>query len=213
MLSNKNFSAKKTINDPKAALSLSLSVISLVLFAVLTRWLPHPANVTGLLAVSIFSGAGLSRVFLKQKPFWQTILSVVTPLLALLISDLVLGSHETLAYVYSSIILISLFSQILSQSSVWQKNSSTKSVFKWLRLPSLAVASSLFFFVVTNFGVWFEMSIYPKTASGLLMCYVAALPFLTQQILGDLFFTGVVFFAANYLSQDVLNAAPEKSEC
>lgn len=202
MLQNKNASAKKSV---KAALSLSFSVISLVLFAVLTRWLPHPVNVTGLLAVSIFSGAALSNAYLKNKPFWQTILAVTTPLLALIVSDLVLGFHETLAYVYASIILISLASQMISQSSFWQKDTKKS----WMRLSTLTVASSLFFFVVTNFGVWFEMNLYPKTAAGLMMSYVAALPFLTQQVLGDLFFTGVVFFAA----QSVLRAAPEKSNC
>lgn len=202
MLQNKNASAKKSV---KAALSLSFSVISLVLFAVLTRWLPHPVNVTGLLAVSIFSGAALSNTYLKNKPFWQTILAVTTPLLALIVSDLVLGFHETLAYVYASILLISLASQMISQSSFWQKDTKKS----WMRLPTLTVASSLFFFLVTNFGVWFEMNLYPKTAAGLMMSYVAALPFLTQQVLGDLFFTGVVFFAAQF----ILRAAPEKSNC
>ncbi len=202
MLQNKNASAKKSV---KAALSLSFSVISLVLFAVLTRWLPHPVNVTGLLAVSIFSGAALSNTYLKNKPFWQTILAVTTPLLALIVSDLVLGFHETLAYVYASIILISLVSQMISQSSFWQKDTKKS----WVRLPTLTVASSLFFFLVTNFGVWFEMNLYPKTAAGLMMSYVVALPFLTQQVLGDLFFTGVVFFAA----QSILRATPEKSNC
>ena len=42
-----------------------------------------------------------------------------------------------------------------------------------------SVVSPLLFFAVSNFGVWAGMNMYPPTLSGLSMCYVSALPFLT----------------------------------
>src|SRR5437879_2486750 len=55
------------------------------------------------------------------------------------------------------------------------------------------ILSSLIFFVVSNFGVWVTDPFYPKTLTGLGLCYLSALPFLANQILGDLSY-GVVMF-------------------
>ena len=48
-------------------------------------------------------------------------------------------------------------------------------------------AASVMFFVVTNFCVWALGSLYPKTWEGLLACYVAAIPFFQNDLLGNLF--------------------------
>jgi hypothetical protein len=58
------------------------------------------------------------------------------------------------------------------------------------------VAYSLLFFVVTNFAVWALSGMYPLTAAGLAACYVAALPFLPQTVIGDLFWAAVLFGGA-----------------
>ena len=58
-----------------------------------------------------------------------------------------------------------------------------------------AMAGSLLFYAVTNFGVWAAAGLYPLTPEGLLASYVAGLPFLVKSMAADLFFT-VVFFAA-----------------
>jgi hypothetical protein len=56
-----------------------------------------------------------------------------------------------------------------------------------------SLAASVLFFVVTNFAVWAMGSMYPKSAGGLLACYVAAIPFFGNTLLGDAFFTAVLF--------------------
>jgi len=58
--------------------------------------------------------------------------------------------------------------------------------FPW-PLPRWPVLS-LFFFV-TNFGHWLIDPVYAKNLVGLTQCYVAALPFFRNAILGDLFYT------------------------
>ncbi len=54
---------------------------------------------------------------------------------------------------------------------------------------------SFSFYLITNFGVWLMGNYYPKNAAGLLESYIAGLPFLQNAILGDLFFSGVMFGA------------------
>jgi CHASE2 domain-containing sensor protein len=52
----------------------------------------------------------------------------------------------------------------------------------------LVMASSILFFLVTNFAVWAASSWYPPTPEGLIASYVAGLPFLRNMFIGDLFY-------------------------
>ena len=52
---------------------------------------------------------------------------------------------------------------------------------------------TLLFFLVTNFGVWALGTMYPNTFAGLLACYVAAVPFFGNTLLGDAAYTVVLF--------------------
>jgi len=49
------------------------------------------------------------------------------------------------------------------------------------------------FFVMSNFGTWLMMDMYPKSAAGLVACYAAAIPFFQNTVAGDLFFAGLLF--------------------
>jgi len=64
------------------------------------------------------------------------------------------------------------------------------------RLCVASLIGSSIFFVVSNFGVWFmghPGSIYPKTAEGLGLCYVAAIPFFRNALIGDVLYTAALF--------------------
>ena len=154
----------------------------LIFGAAAARLLPHPANVTPIIAMALFAGATLTR-----KP-WALLL----PLAAMLLSDLVLGFHQQMGAVYGSIVLVALIGLLV------QKNR---------KVPVLAgasVASSLLFFAITNFTVWFQSGMYPRTGAGLVQCYIAALPFLRNGVLGDLAFTAVLFGAYALMTRSVL---------
>ena len=56
-----------------------------------------------------------------------------------------------------------------------------------------ALASSVSFFLVSNFAVWAAYDMYPKTFEGLLTSYTLALPFFRNAVEGDLLFTSVMF--------------------
>lgn len=66
-----------------------------------------------------------------------------------------------------------------------------------------AVAGSLVFFLLTNFGSFLTDPMYPKTAAGLMSAYAMGLPFLGNTIAGDLVFSGVLFGAFYFLKKQV----------
>ena len=63
-----------------------------------------------------------------------------------------------------------------------------------------SLASSFIFYMISNFGVWFLSSMYSKDLAGLVSCYVAAIPFYKWTMLGDIFYS-VILFGGFYLIQ------------
>lgn len=151
----------------------NLSLFLFVVVAVLSRFLPHYPNMTAVGALALFSGA-------LVKPRW---VGVALPLLVIALSDLLLGFDSSLLFGYAAWALIALVA-----------GQGLKS-FSWARLGGMSAFSTLCFFVVSNFGVWMVGGLYPKTAQGLVACFTLALPFLGQQMLGDLMFSGLLFLS------------------
>jgi hypothetical protein len=62
-------------------------------------------------------------------------------------------------------------------------------------MPAIAASlvASVMFFLITNYGTWVTGVLYPKTADGLMMAYTAGIPFFRNSVLGDLFFTAILF--------------------
>jgi hypothetical protein len=146
-------------------------LISIILLAALSRLIPHPPNMASVTAVALFGGAYFS----------DRRLAFLIPLAALFLSDLVLGFYNHMEVVYSSFALIVCIGFWL------QKNRST------LHIAGAALTSSVLFFLLTNFGVWAFDSLYPRTLDGLITCYVAAIPFFTKTLQGDMLYTIILF--------------------
>ena len=148
-----------------------LAILTAIAAAAALRLVPHPPNFAPIGAMALFSGAQLGK-----RP-----LAFAAPLGAMVLSDAVIGFHSGLPFVYASVAGVVLLGWLaLSRVSV-------------LRLAGVAVASSVLFFVVTNFGTWLLSGMYPMTAAGLAACYVAAIPFFQNTVAGDLFYAGVLF--------------------
>lgn len=62
-----------------------------------------------------------------------------------------------------------------------------------LRVVSAVFASATGFFLLSNFAVWVGGGLYPHTASGLLACFVAALPFYGNDLVSTGLTAGVLF--------------------
>ncbi|MCZ6474899.1 MAG: hypothetical protein O6700_01100, partial [Gammaproteobacteria bacterium] len=54
-------------------------------------------------------------------------------------------------------------------------------------------------FVLSNFGVWLG-GFYPPTLSGLIECYVLAIPFYGVMLVGDGFYAAILFGGQEMLS-------------
>lgn len=82
---------------------------------------------------------------------------------------------------------------------------------KPLYVAGAALASSVSFFLISNFAVWLVGNIaYPKTLSGLLACYVAAVPFFRMGFVSDLLFSAV-FFGLPALFSKTLRPTADRS--
>lgn len=143
----------------------------LILGAAITRLLPHPPNVTPLAGMALVGAAYLDKRF-----------AFAIPLVALLVSDIYIGFHSVMPFTYGSFLLIALI-------GLWLRRNK-----KPVYLAAASLASSIIFFIVTNFGVWVvQNSMYPKTIEGLAACYLAAVPFFRNTVIGDLLSTGILF--------------------
>lgn len=153
---------------PKIRLAV---VISIIVGAAASRLIPHPPNMASITAVALFGGAYLSHKWL----------AFAVPLAALFLSDLFLGFYSHMEIVYGSFALVVCIGLLLRKRRAP------------FRIAGAALASSILFFLITNFGVWVFGSLYPKNAAGLLACYVAAIPFFQNTLIGDALYTTVLF--------------------
>jgi len=146
--------------------------IVFILIGVSLRLLPHPPNFAPITAIALFGG-----VYLSKKT------SLFIPILALLISDIFLGFYQInlMVFVYGGFLLCVIL-------GFWLKKHK-----KWHIILGVSLFSSLIFFLLTNFSVWAFTSWYPKSFSGIIQCYLMALPFLKNTTIGDLFYI-IVFF-------------------
>lgn len=152
-----------------------LACFFIIFLAVVLRLLPHPPNFAPIAGLALFSGANLS----KKQAFLILFISM-------LVSDLFLGFHSTMPYVYLSFMLIIYIGVFLKRNQVFTN----------ILIASLT--SSVLFYVITNFGVWMSTSMYPKNIYGLIQSYVFAIPFFKNTVLSDFFYTFSFFYGYKY---------------
>ena len=145
---------------------------ALIILAISTRLLPHPPNFAAVGAVALFSGTYLN----KKYALWL-------PLIIMVISDFIIGFHSLIFFTWGSFILMGCI-------GLWiRKKKNIQNVIFG------TITGSLVFFFITNFAVWAFTPMYTKTVQGLLECFVMALPFFRNSLLGDVFYVGVLFGA------------------
>lgn len=151
-------------------------VLAAVLLAAVSRILPHIPNFTPIAAMALFGAVNFSD---KRLAF-------VLPLIAMILSDLALelmfgwGFHNTVIYVYVSFILTSCIGLYV------RKHNNVKT------LLAASLASSILFFVITNFGVWAANG-FVGGGAGLSGVYVLGLPYFSYTLIGDLFYNAILF--------------------
>jgi hypothetical protein len=147
-----------------------------VIFAVAIRFLPHPWSFTPVAASLLFFGARGSR-----RQMW-------IPVALLAASDLALNRFiYAYPFTWDQIITWVWYAAI-----VWL-GTRLRDHAKPLPIIGASLASSVSFFLVSNFAVWASGSMYPKNFGGLMTSYTLGLPFFRQGVEGDLLFTVAMF--------------------
>ena len=142
----------------------NILVASIIILAILSRLVPHPPNFAPITGIALFSSKKLNN----------KLFSVFLPIIPLFISDLFIGISFINIFVYLSFIIIYFLGTISPKVDI-------KVVF----------SSSVIFFILTNLGVWYLG--YPKNIEGLITCFTLAIPFFINTILGDLFYSFILF--------------------
>ncbi|MGA7839003.1 MAG: DUF6580 family putative transport protein [Ignavibacteriaceae bacterium] len=158
---------KNLVNPKFWALTL------MILAAAFTRLIPHYPNFTAVGAMALFGGAYFSKKYL----------AFIVPMAAMLISDLFLGFYSGMWVVYLSFLLIVVIGMQIGQTK------------KPGRVLLASVTASVSFFLITNFALFPPNIIYPQNLAGIFESYLAAIPFFSYTLLGDLFFVGIMFGA------------------
>lgn len=174
----------------------------LFLVAALSRVVPHPPNVTAIVAVSLIAGAYVS-------PRWAWLI----PLSAVLATDVFLlpeYATTSMAFVYlghAVAVVISLFGgwafvrqrehRRMERESGGSDSVRVRSLLDGYVLCGSAAVAGLAFWIVSNVGAF--LVYYPQTPNGLATCYWLALPFLRNQLLGDVLITGGLFLTVESL--------------
>ena len=159
-------------------------LFGLTAFAAASRLLPHPENFAPIAALALFGAA----------TFEGGRSAVLVPLLALLLSDALMqvaytagwqhrpGFYEGQWVVYGCILATVGIGLLVRR----KRNPAT--------IAAATLAGSVVFFVVTNFVYFYgSTSIYPRTLGGLVECYTMAIPFFRNTLMGDVFYSAVLF--------------------
>jgi len=150
--------------------TLLLIALVLVVFGVIMRLLPHPANLAPVGAIALFGGAVLPR----KLGWWL-------PLAIMIVSDLLLGFYNGIIFTWAGFLLVGLFGMALRNQS------------NLFRIPFGALGGAVIFFIVSNLGVWAQGQMYAHTWAGLVQCYEMALPFFRNTFFGDFLYAWLLF--------------------
>ena len=138
-------------------------------FLTISRLIPHEPNVTPILSLSILG-------FLFSTILWVKVLIVLG---SMFFSDLIIGTHDFILYVYFSLIILIIFSN--SKNYIY-----------------MIFFGPLIFFIITNFGVWLNSSYYTKNINGLIESFYMAIPFFKNTILSTFFYCILILLTKNF---------------
>src|SRR5438552_8814155 len=148
-----------------------------VLFAVAVRFLPHPLSVSPVGASLLFFGARGSR-----RQIW-------VPLLLLAALDVILTK---VIYAYP-FFLDHFVTWVWYAAILWLSTKLDRKP-RPLSVLGAALASSVSFFLVSNFAAWAAwVDTYPRNLSGVIMSYAAGLPFFRRGLEGVIVITASMF--------------------
>ena len=140
------------------------------------RLIDHPWNFTPVIAFGILSG-----YYLKNVIYGCTLI-----IASMILGDLIIGFHYLILFTYVGLLFSVIIGKYLKQ-------------LKSTQLFLSSISSSIVFFIISNFGVWFLSDFYTKNLQGLIDCYVAAIPFFRNTLISTIIFVFVLKWIFNQL--------------
>ena len=150
--------------------------ISLILILSFSRLIPHPSNFTPILAVGVFSGFY----------FRNFLLGVFIVIFSMFLGDLYLGFHDKMFFTYISLAIAVALGLLIKR-------------LKFTEILFSGLASSVCFFIITNFGAWLTLEMYEKNLAGLLQSYILAVPFFHNTLISTLLYLAVLKLLFNFV--------------
>jgi hypothetical protein len=155
-----------------------------LLFAVLSRILPHAFGATGMGFTAV--GGGL-LFFGSRRSRWQTVIAV----LALMATDYYLSLYVYGYAFHASSYLVTWAWYaglcLLGHQALGNGKASAA------RVAGAVFASATSFFILSNFVVWAASGMYPHNVAGLAACYIAAIPFYANDAMSTAMTAGALF--------------------
>lgn len=154
----------------------AIFVISAVLIAAFSRFLPHPVNFTAVGAMALFAGATMSNRWL----------SLLIPMLAMFITDIFFTFHNTMWATYSAMGIATMIGWFIRD----RQNAIT--------ILTGSLVSALVFFFITNAAMWVvgfytPNGFYTRDFAGLVNSIVQGVPYMGNTIASQLLYTGLLF--------------------
>jgi hypothetical protein len=157
----------------------------LIVIAALSRLVDHPMNFTPMIAIILFCNAMITNKIMK----------FALPFATILFSDLLIhftkgyGFHSGSYLVYTSYVIIFILSYYFLRK------------INFINIFGTTFLSTMVFYLITNFAFFYPESLvinptlghYPHNLSGIIGSYQAGLPFLKNMIVGDLFYSTLLF--------------------
>lgn len=167
-------------------------ISAFIVMAAMSRIIPHPGNFAPLGAMALFGAS-----YFKKSSH-----ALLVTLGSWWLSDLVLNNtvykafFPSFTWISNSFITVAVaLVTIHFVAKRYLKNSQP------VQIVIMSLVASLLFFAITNFGSFLDL--YPRSVNGLVAAYTAGLPFLKYTILGDLFYSAVLFGMYQFISARV----------
>lgn len=151
-------------------------IATLILLAS-SRFLPHPPNFTNLIALSFYVPLLFGRKYIPLVFF------------SFVITDLFIGFHKTIFFTWVTVIVIG-YTSVYFRGIIKDR---VKGI----------IVSLITFYILSNFGVWLS-GMYTYSISGLLNCYIAAIPFFGNTILSTIIYSSIIEMLLKHLRLDSL---------
>ncbi len=160
------------------------SLLLLIVIVALARLIPNMPNFSPMAAIALFCAAHFDKL-------WKALL---VTLLATFVSDILLNNT-----IYASmnngftVFYDGFLWQYLAYAVIAFLGSKIFTSINKTKVIVGSLATTLVFFIISNFGAWISLPFYSKDIAGLMSSYAAGIPFIKNTLLSDMFYSCLLF--------------------